>query len=229
MTAFSIDFDWFRCPQGYRVVRSGDIERRIANPDDLWIIPNSDERVFYRPLEKYDLLYIAYAQVKTLDHLLKFINLYGPLVRTSTVWGDSVSAGLRISQLFRDILRLKEKDFRNVMSLQIARKQAWARAHGIELPKADLRNFLFNELIGTVYLVPDPKKGLRLRIETDALWGALWWQLGQKLSSNAIIRECRYCGTLFETGPNKGRRADATFCCSEHSVRFHSLKRSSGR
>ena len=82
--------------------------------------------------------------------------------------------------------------------------------------------------IGEIDLVADANKGLRLRLKTDSLKSALWWQLGQKLSGNAIIRECRQCDKLFEVGRNTGRRSDATFCCNEHSVRFHSLRRSRG-
>lgn len=226
MADFLLDFDWFRCPQGYRVIRAGEVEPSVRDPDDMWIVPKTDERVFYRPLDKYDLLYIAYASVKTSDQLFKFIDLYGPLTRTSTRWGNSISGGLRETQLFRDILRYKEKGPRKLMSFYVSREKAAWLANGLTPPEDDLRKF--NRPIGTVDLVPDFEKGLRPRIETDALRGALWWQLGQKISDIVIIRECRHCGTLFEAGRDTGRRADATFCCSEHSVRFHSRRRSRG-
>jgi hypothetical protein len=82
--------------------------------------------------------------------------------------------------------------------------------------------------VGEFEIVADVQKGVRLRFKTDCLISALWWQLVQKLSGGAMIRECRHCGKLFEVGSGADKRADATFCCDEHSVRFYSLARSRG-
>ncbi len=226
MPDVTLDFDWFRCPQGYRIVQAGEIQSQIPNPDDLWIVPKSDERVSYRPLEKYDLLYIAFASLKTPDAVLTFVNHYGPLRDSSTAWGDSISELLKSARLFRDLLHYKSRGPKKLMSFYVEHQKASLRAAGLTPPEDDLRKL--NRLIGTIDLVPDPKKGVRLRLETDVLIAALWWQLAQKLSGDTIIRECRHCGTLFEAGPDTGRRVDATFCSSEHSVRFHSLKRTVG-
>jgi len=38
--------------------------------------------------------------------------------------------------------------------------------------------------------------------------------------------ECAHCGNFFKAGAGTGRRIDASFCCDEHRVRYHSLKRS---
>lgn len=222
MSEVTIDFDWFRCPQGYRIVRAGDIASPIANPDDSWIVPKSDERIPYRPLEKYDLLYLAFASLKTAAEVFKFVNHYGPLTATSTAWGDSIPAQLRSARLFRDLLHYKSLGPKKLMSFYVEHQKASWRAAGMA-PPDDLRKL--SRLIGTIDLVPDPKRGVRLRLETDALIAALWWQLAQKLSGDTVIRECRHCGAMFEAGSNTGRRADATFCSSEHSIRFHSLKR----
>jgi hypothetical protein len=82
--------------------------------------------------------------------------------------------------------------------------------------------------IGFVELVPDPSDGVRVKIEPHSLLEGLWVQLARKLSQKALIRTCRYCGSMFEAGVGTKKRADATFCCAEHSVRFHSLNRSKG-
>ena len=81
--------------------------------------------------------------------------------------------------------------------------------------------------IGEMHLEPDPAEGVRLKIG-GSLYDGLWMQLARKLSSKTVIRTCRYCGSTFEAGAGSKRRADATFCCSEHSVRFHSLNRLKG-
>jgi hypothetical protein len=83
------------------------------------------------------------------------------------------------------------------------------------------------QFVGSIELVADPSSGVRLRIRAENLIGALWWQLAQKLSGDAITRECRYCHRWFETGPGK-RRADAKFCSEEHKIRYFSLERSRG-
>lgn len=87
----------------------------------------------------------------------------------------------------------------------------------------------FNRFVGTVDLVSDPVKGMRLRITTETFIGALWIQLGLKLSGAAVFRECRHCGGWFEAGAGTGRRADAEFCSNEHKIRFFSLNRTRRR
>jgi hypothetical protein len=230
MADFLIDFDWFRCPKGYKLVHASETARARGEqpesyPDCDWIVPNSDERVWYRPLDRYDTLCNIFAGIKTSKDLLKFIELYGPLTRTSTAWGDFVSDHLKSAEFIRNLLLYKRLGPKRLMSFYISRRRVAWLAGGLELP-VDVREF--NRLIGTVDLVPDANRGVRLRITTDVLLAALWWQLGQKLSGTVIVRECRHCGTLFEAGVGTNRRADATFCCNEHSVRFHSLKRSTG-
>jgi hypothetical protein len=89
-------------------------------------------------------------------------------------------------------------------------------------------NYSLNIPIGDVDVIADGTTGIRVRFNTDCLITALLWQLARTLSGNTRYRECRHCGDLFELGPGAKRRADATFCCNEHSVRFHSAKRTIG-
>ena len=94
----------------------------------------------------------------------------------------------------------------------------------------DVRSLGFRlpRVLGHVSLEEDRVKGIKIVIEPDLLISGLWLQLARKLTGPAAVRTCRYCGFLFEAGPGTSKRADATFCCSDHSVRFHSLKRSEG-
>jgi len=75
------------------------------------------------------------------------------------------------------------------------------------------------------HLVTD-RDGIRLEFRPSTLIDALWLQLGQELSGGTEILRCMHCHQMFRAGPGSGRRADATFCCDEHRIRFNSLARS---
>lgn len=233
MALLRIDLEWFRCPRGYRLVHARDVARAKGEipgsyPDEDWIVPNAEERIGYRPLDEYDLLCVAFSKLKTPDDLLGFINLYGPLTRSSTVWGDSVAGCLRSSRQFYGLLSYKDRGPRKLASVfnaQLrARRARSYEAIGEALPK-DYDYGELNQLIGTADLVADLARGIQIRITTEALIGGLWWQLAQKLSGETSIQVCRHCDAFFETGPGTGRHVDATFCCNEHKVRYFSLAR----
>ena len=233
MALLRIDLEWFRCPKGYRLVHAREFARAQGEnpssyPDEDWIVPNSDERVAYRPLDEYDLLCVAFAKLKTPNDLLGFIDLYGPLIDTLPVWGDSVSSRLRQSRRFYELLSCKDRGPRKLASVFNAQVRAsHARSNeaiGEALPK-DCDHGELNQLVGTADIVADLARGIQIRITTEALIGGLWWQLAQKLSGETNIQICRYCNSPFETGPGTGRHLDATFCCDEHKVRYFSLAR----
>jgi hypothetical protein len=79
--------------------------------------------------------------------------------------------------------------------------------------------------VGNFDLVVDSLRGMRLRVRTDSLLQALWWQLGTKLAGDISFRECEFCHQHFEVGPTAGKRTDSQFCCREHRIRHNSLKR----
>jgi hypothetical protein len=124
--------------------------------------------------------------------------------------GESVDAGLENAKMFGDLLRLKSRG--NPRKL----------ASYFESDK--LANFSVRNLIGRVELVGDPDKGLRLKICPPRLLGALWYQLGLKLSQ-VTLRTCPVCDKVFEVGAGTPLRADAQFCCREHKVEFFNRKR----
>ena len=158
MPDVALDFDWFRCPQGYRTVHAGEIKSQIPNPDDLWIVPKSDERVSYRPLEKYDLLYMAFANLKTPDAVFTFVNHYGPLGRSSTAWGDSISELLKSARLFHEIFALQVAGDQRSSCLSTSSTKRRPGGPLVHTPPEDDLQKL-NRLIGTIVLVPDPKRG----------------------------------------------------------------------
>jgi hypothetical protein len=175
-------------------------------------------------------LVTVFAYVTTPKALLAFVKQYGSVANSGgTDRGDSIPRCLWQAQRFRELLLCKEKGPRKVAALYNAQLRAALARDDAEIP--DRIESEYDELyepIGTVELVPDPARGVRLRFTTDTLVGAMFWQLGLKLSGATTFRECRQCGKPFEAGPGMELRADSTFCCAEHSVLFHSRRRRKG-
>jgi hypothetical protein len=232
MANISIDCESFRCPKGYRLTN-----RWALNPgeeaqiDNVEVVAsNGPERTPYRPLDRPGSgdLYLLFANVMNADDLLRFIERWGPLMTDAANWGDPVPPLLREANFFRRLLAHKDraKKLASVFTSEMRAREirAYKRA-GDTAPHSIDESNLFR-MVGRIDLVADPSKGVRLRIGTHCLIGALWWQLGQKLSGNASFAECRQCGEWFETGPGTGRHVDANFCCNEHKVTFFSHARS---
>jgi hypothetical protein len=229
MTAFSIDFEWFRCPDGYRLVPRGSLRR--SDPPDDRIVARSDRTAAYRPFDHFDSLYKEFAEVKTADDLLGFVKRFGLLEKgpeyeadfyqgdegepvfggVSEYEGISVPGYLTQARLFREFLLRKEKGPKAVAAFFRSRN------FGIGI---------------SLKVVADPSTGVEFAVTLPDLIYGLKFQLAQSLMGSTIIRACRWCGGLFEVGAGakvrKKMRKDSTFCCREHSVLYHSHKRSKG-
>ncbi len=172
MTTVSIVLEWFRCPKGYRIVRAAEIARASGEnpksyPDVDWIVPNTDERIGYRPLDNNDLLCIAFSRLRTPESLLEFINFHGPITRTSPQWGDSIPGCLRWASQFSDLLSCKEKGPKKLASvfnsqIRVSHARAYKRDVGLKLP-VDYDFGEMNQMIGTADLIADPVRGVHLR------------------------------------------------------------------
>jgi hypothetical protein len=235
MTDFLLDMLWFRCPDGYHLVGSSE------NADE-WILANSSAVINYRPFAEYDVLWSAFAKVKNANDLLAFVQSFGGL-ELHTVFateGQDLKRALNLAQEFRDLLQAKARSSEKVSWVFQSWRVAEFQARVCEKREDQI---LARELVqhykqfvsplplsvGDVSVVNDELEGILITIKPHSLISGLWLQLARQLSGPAFMRTCRYCGSLFEAGPGSPRRADATFCCSEHSVRFHSLKRSKGK
>jgi hypothetical protein len=266
MGDFLLDMEWHVCLDGYH-----------REPSALgWMCPerlvaNSESIRTYEPFQKYEMLYSAFAKLKTQDDVLGFINRFGPI---NSAYRLDIVSHLRHAKAFRELLSAKQESTKKVCSTlkrhmaldqaplskgsakeitpsherrasELAADQTAAWRHQfIPVFKVDRSNRIdpkqkpvyINQvmaadlplLMGEVHLEPDPEEGVRLKIRPNSLMQGLWVQLARKLSSKTILRTCRYCGSAFEAGAGSKRRADATFCSSEHSIRFHSLKRFRG-
>jgi hypothetical protein len=223
------DFEWHRDKKGYRLALDPPFKWLGMQEGHRVIVANGghSELISYRPFARGGDLCTAFASVKTADELLRFVNDRGPLtahflppsspnaelaakMRKLLSDGESVDAGLENAKMFGDLLRLKSRG--NPRKL----------ASYFESDK--LANFSVRNLIGRVELVGDPDKGLRLKICPPHLLGALWYQLGLKLSQ-VTLRTCPVCDKVFEVGAGTPLRADAQFCCREHKVEFFNHKR----
>jgi hypothetical protein len=241
MANFQIELEWYRYSKGYRLVERSSFPASSRATGDM-IVPNGGDRIPCPPFDKFDTLYSEFSKVKTPDGLLQFVKNFGLLSGLdigdeSNPWGDSVPGCLKDAEHFRELLIHKQKGPRKLASFfdsqvrrrfaAVYRDIAEARKVGSDPSRWDQDRYLYRP-VASIDLVPDPSRGVRLRIKADCLLAALWLQLAQKLSGDAILRECVYCHEWFETGPGK-RRASAKFCSEEHKIRYFSLKRTSDK
>jgi hypothetical protein len=222
------DFEWYRDKKGYHLSLDPPFRSLGKREGHPIIVANGghSELVSYRPFARGGDLCTPFSLVKTAKELLGFTNDHGPLtarflprsspndvvakMRKLLSSGESVDEGLGNAKMFRDFLRLKAEG--NTRKLA---KYFEANTH----PPNRYRN-----LMGRVELVTDSRIGLRLTLRPPDLLGALWYQLGLKLSK-ATLRTCPVCDKVFEVGAGTGLRADAEFCCREHKVEYFNRHR----
>jgi hypothetical protein len=187
------------------------------------------------------MLWSAFAEVRSTNDFVAFVQKFGPLEWEgfARIESEGIERALAWAGDFRALIRAKASGLRKVAkvfrSQQLAKAQAQmynftrdlkeARRHvqvieafGLGLPLT----------LGWIELKEDPVRGIKIVVKPEDLISGLRVQLVRMLSGPTAVRNCRDCGTLFQAGPGTSRRADATFCCKEHSVRYHSLQRSRG-
>jgi hypothetical protein len=225
MADFLLDMEWKFCIDGYR-----------TEPDPqggkgaLRLIRKSAYFRYYKPFQKYEMLYSAFARVGNEADLLKFVHRYGSLLSSDQL---RVPDHLYDAQTFRELIVAGQKSMKSVAETfdrRAAEKEiAWYKKNhpSVEVDLTRVIEAGPEIWIGMTKLVSDSTNGIRLFIDPYSLMDGLWIQMMRKLSKK-LIRTCRYCESTFEVGPGSRRRADATFCCSEHSIRFHSFRRSKG-
>ena len=226
MALLFIDFEWWRCPKGYRLApaeaprKSEPVMHPVFGrpvPVSLLggdpgkpqrVVPIDGRRVGYRPLERFGVLYRAFGYINTPDAVLNFIGNYGPLTQNGLYpsHGADVEFVLDQAQMFRSYLEAGLK-----------RRKSLAEQIGLEGQKfANLEALITTDASGT----------LHLRILPRTLLGGLWLQLAQTLAGDMEIRRCGHCRKWFEAGVGTERRLDAKFCSDEHRIEFNSRKRS---
>jgi hypothetical protein len=232
----SIDFSWHKDASGYRLVKKGSVPDDRPTTDA--IMPNGGERILIRPMETAD-IYRVFSQVDSAERLLEFVEKFGllghyegkhykgtrlyrdPIDGSESVkWHDYEGMPVRIylnqAALFRDALRLKAEGSEQLAAF-------------LKLTSGPTTILGPTSKLGFLTLIPDRVLGARFQIVPVDLMQALWFQLGQVLTSNIKLSTCLQCGHLFEAGLRTGRRADAKFCSDEHRTLYHSLNRKPAR
>src|ERR1700678_1553885 len=103
MADLFLDPDWWTCAKGFRLANGRTFNSGEYVDDVDVLVPNSDEWIPCRPLDKYADLYKVFANVRTSDDLLRFYNDCGPLLGNDPNWGDPVPAALQTTWLFREL------------------------------------------------------------------------------------------------------------------------------
>jgi hypothetical protein len=226
MSNVFIDFEWSKCPDGYRLSHR---KEKVTNSDeDVEVVaPNSLKRIYYRPFDEPggDDLYLMFSKVRSAKSFLEFTQNFGLLAHYSV---DRVPQALRCAKFFCDLLSYKNRPKQLAAFFKSAQQQrdievmAYDKA-GVRPPAG---SFLWFESVANIEVVVDPATGLRLQVSCGSLETALWWQLCQALAGNVNFAACRHCGNWFKTGPGTGKHVDAEFCCEQHKIRHFSLARS---
>jgi hypothetical protein len=227
MSEFSMEFQWCRDSRGYRLAWDYPATREGY----CAIMRNGGDLESLGPIEKkIGGLCFDFARLKTPEDLLEFVQRNGTL-RTGRSFGptkftrelklvdvappadtgpgDSVLWCLESARIFDELLRARSP------------------ARIAKFYQSQAADHFGDETTAQMETVPDQHRGIRFRIITTTLFGALWWHLTHLLSSGIDIKVCGYCGCLFEAGPG-ARRRDAKFCREEHKIEFFSRKRVKG-
>jgi hypothetical protein len=211
-----INFEWWVDEAGYHLVDAepDKPEKLMEDGREIFIttlngigrpqhvIANGGRRRPTQPLKHFASLYKDFANLKTPEEVLRFINKYGYLTEFNG-GGDDVPVVLRHAKTLRGWL---DNMPRKKLAAWIGNEGKWVGRLSAEL-------------------IVDSKGALRLRIIPNSLLGAIWIQMAYSIAGGITIRGCLHCGQWFEAGQGS-RRLDAKFCSKEHQRQYNSLKRS---
>ena len=221
----SIDFEWSVDEAGYDWVPDGPVDGPADPNEELSGIellsaiggkPIRADRIrrrggklrTYRPFEGIDrMLFRNFAsQARNPDGLLEFVRQFGPMTQEGNRGGEPADIGLGAAAGMAELLQVHSGKPGNWFSSYARKELYWSRMD--------------------VKIARNPMTGRpQFRFIPATFLNALWLELGQFLTSEAQLRNCRQCGVWFPTGPGTGRRADAKFCSDDHRIIFNSLKR----
>lgn len=241
MTALGLNLNWFKDSKGYRIVDYGKYGARVVG--------NGGKLIPFRPLDGNDLVFSAFANVRSPDTLLHFVGLYGLLnapaygVKVHTPRGATTTFGSvdftlspdnKLSEVKAAPTMYGERVDSHIETAMLFREilqqanKGWRR---IPATLADsIAAALDERALGEISLAGDRERGFRVVLTANSLMDGIWLQLGQKVSGQTRFRTCELptCGELFEVGSIFGRRTDARFCSDAHRIEFNSRRRTKG-
>jgi hypothetical protein len=210
MNPLLIDFEWAKHSGGYKLIPArarrppteGESLLAADYGDPESVVPNGGTLLPYRPLEKFDVLFKAFANLKTSDDVLGFIQKFGPITKRGLGHSrEEVPRVLVLSGVFRALL-LGAKDKKRLAT---------------DFDEEGIPDFVRLETA----LVPHGNR-LRLVIKPQSLLAAMGLQLAVELAGGKRILTCQQCGIWFWAGVGTRRRLDAKFCSDPHRVQYNS-------
>jgi hypothetical protein len=225
-----VEFEWYRdaSETGWSLVPevlAQSIPRAVADPRGevgtltatfvSYAVPHKPARIVHRdgklqphwPLRDFPKLFDQFSRANTAEKLLSFVKTFGPLSnegRNPKV-GDYVIHLLDHARQMQLLINAHRSGQRKEIATIVGPK-------GLPLDRGALGDV-------RVMLVFDPvTEKPRLQFTPKHLLSALWLQLGDYLSDEPNLIECRHCGSTFERGPGAGRRGDAMFCSDQLST-----------
>ena len=236
-------FRWHRASNGYRLLQPED----SSSPR---IFANEGRTIWHSPFANADNLYALFAGVRSTEQLLDFVRNFGPLTGCGAETAprqqaqlpetinlnalaaepdDDYERGFRIHDQIHQLLYDSEFGGEEVEK-DLEEASFFRRCLEVSASPQRIRSIVAEKrYIFTLRVVPGSRRvGLEFVVDPIEFLSALRLQLFQKLSGEANLRSCRYCGHWFEVGPGTSRRMDARFCTDKHRVLFNSLKRSKG-
>jgi hypothetical protein len=225
-----IEFQWFRDRDGYDLLpeleKPEKPETLLSGGPTWWplrVARRGGSLEPYRPLDRFDALYIQLTRARKPADVLDFVQRFGPLTKDGLgepggfCGYDDVELVLRHASAMRALIRDAEE--------HVKQRQG---GPGPSLPTSMLEEKTGGNLtLGTLtyHLIIDPETRMpRLAFSPDSLLSALWLQFGTAVSGGGL-RYCQHCGTPFKTGPG-GRRAGSSYCSDAHQQAAKIARRS---
>jgi hypothetical protein len=193
-----IDFEWWRCRDGYHL----EIKEKRR-----YLVPVSAIFDYYRPLDSGNLFAVFAEAGPTAEGMQSFCNRFGllgggrtdlPPLGKPTGENASVDDFLRQHRAMRRAVDLLER--RDVCELA----KLWNSSDGFPLVRTELR-ISSDGAIKMVFAPP-------------ALAQAMWLQFAEVACSRSQLRRCKRCSTPFVVGSATGRSSSSKWCSNACKV-----------
>lgn len=201
-------------PRGENGTLPAALSINISTRKPLRIVHRNGKLRRYWPLRDYNKLYDQFSRIATAQELLSFVERFGPL----SIGGLNPDEGDNVTHLLVHAKQMRSliEAYRTGRTKEIAKILG---PKGLPLGDGPIGDVKATLVFDQVTQKP------RLQFIPRNLLNAIWLQLGEHLSGDLNLMECRFCGKTFERGPGH-RRADSKFCSDEHKAAFHSKQRS---
>jgi hypothetical protein len=195
-----VDFQWWRCRDGYRLEQNGEL-----------LVAASERFDRYHPMEIGGLFAIFAREESTPEGMQSFCNRYGLLgegradiapLFTASLVGPVIKVGIDDFLWHHQAMRGAVDLFNSGDVSKLA--EIWNASHGFPVIRTELR-------------VKDDG-GLEMVLAPPSLINALWFQFAQFACSGSQLLRCERCSTPFVVGSKTGRRSSSKWCSNACKV-----------